>query len=152
MNASVAYAVSNTELEIERTFNAPLARVWAAWTDPDQLSQWFGPAGTEVEDVSLALEVDGEFSIRMRSPSGEQHHVCGRYLRIEPQACLEFTWYWTSTPERESRVRVEFRAAGGGSRVKIHHDRFADNPTTQSHAQGWLSSLEQLEAALQRNA
>ena len=28
---------------IERTFNAPLARVWQAWTDPELLATWYGP-------------------------------------------------------------------------------------------------------------
>ena len=31
------------ELELARTINAPRARVYAAWTDPTQLAQWFAP-------------------------------------------------------------------------------------------------------------
>ena len=37
-------SAENTSLEIKRFINAPPARVYAAWTDPAQLKEWFGPA------------------------------------------------------------------------------------------------------------
>ena len=33
------------ELEFVRTYHAPRQLVWEAWTDPDQLAQWWGPRG-----------------------------------------------------------------------------------------------------------
>ena len=32
-----------TSLEVTRFINAPRTRVYAAWTDPAQLKEWFGP-------------------------------------------------------------------------------------------------------------
>ncbi len=39
---------ATSELVIERTFDAPRELVWKAFTDPDQISQWFGPVGYSV--------------------------------------------------------------------------------------------------------
>ena len=39
----------NTELVIIRVFDAPRELVYRAFTDPDQISQWFGPVGWSVQ-------------------------------------------------------------------------------------------------------
>ena len=39
--------VASPSLTLKRRLNAPPAKVWAAWTDPEKIVHWFGPAQTE---------------------------------------------------------------------------------------------------------
>jgi len=51
----------NLSLEIKRLIKAPRDRVYAAWTDPAQLKQWFGPEDVQTRDLIANARVGGEF-------------------------------------------------------------------------------------------
>ena len=51
----------NLSLEIKRLIKAPRDRVYAAWTDPAQLKQWFGPENVQTRDLIANARVGGEF-------------------------------------------------------------------------------------------
>lgn len=57
---------------ISRTFNAPLDRVWKAWTEPEQMAQWWGPKGFKTDVKTLDLKPGGLFHYRMESPQGQE--------------------------------------------------------------------------------
>lgn len=75
---------------ISRTFNAPLARVWKAWTDPEQMAQWWGPKGFKADVKRLELKPGGLFHYRMESPQGQE--MWGRmvFREIVPNERLVF--------------------------------------------------------------
>ena len=52
---------SGTVFEMERVFNAPRDRVWKAWSDAGQLSQWWGPKGCSVEILRFEFRPGGFF-------------------------------------------------------------------------------------------
>src|SRR5688500_12498354 len=66
------------ELIIERVFNAPRELVWKAFTDPDQVAQWFGPVGYHVprESVTIDLQVGGRMKLTM-VPDSDKHPPAG---------------------------------------------------------------------------
>lgn len=76
--------------EISRTFNAPLARVWKAWTEPEQMAQWWGPKGFKATVKKLDLEPGGLFHYRLVSPQGQE--MWGRmvFREIVPKERLVF--------------------------------------------------------------
>ena len=55
------------ELDFERTYRAPLATVWQAWTDPDMLRQWWGPEKTFIPECRVDLRVGGELYLVMEA-------------------------------------------------------------------------------------
>lgn len=57
------------DLVITRTFAAPLARVWAAWTEPSRLAKWWGPSGFGMEVAKHELRPGGLFHYAMRPPN-----------------------------------------------------------------------------------
>ena len=101
-------------LTLKRRINAPPAKIFAAWTDPEKLAQWFGPADTVAGSASAELDVKvgGRFRVRFSTANGEQHEVGGIYRQVTPDQRLVFTWAWRSTPERESLVSVALRPDG----------------------------------------
>jgi uncharacterized protein YndB with AHSA1/START domain len=133
-------------LTIVRKFKAAPEKVWRALTQPEALKQWMAPS--EAFKVPLA-EVDpkvgGRYHIIMHAPDGEVHDVGGVYREIVPNRKLVYTWAWKSTPERESMVTFELRAAGGGTELTLRHEQFFDEEARNHHEQGWNGCLARLE-------
>ncbi len=133
-------------LTIVRKFKAAPEKVWRALTQPEALKQWMAPS--EAFKVPLAEadpKVGGRYHIIMHAPDGEVHDVGGVYREIVPNRKLVYTWAWKSTPERESMVTFELRAAGGGTELTLRHEQFFDEEARNHHEQGWNGCLARLE-------
>lgn len=139
---------TETSLTLVRRIKAPPAKVYAAWTRPELLGQWWGPHHTRVESAEIDLRVGGRFRTVLVEDTGERHEVSGVYSVVEPDRKLVFSWAWVSTPERESRVTVTFRPLGEGTEVTLVHDRFADEQARTNHRRGWTESFERLAGIL----
>ena len=133
-------------LSIVRKFNVEPAKVWRAWTQPEALTAWMAPSDAfSVRVLECDVRVGGRYRIVMRSPDGEDNDVSGVYREVATNRKLVFTWAWKSTPERESLVTVELRAAGDGTELTLRHEGFADTEARDKHNQGWNSCLGRLE-------
>lgn len=64
---------SDREIVTTRLINAPRARVWEAFTDPDQLSQWWGPNGFTTTTESMEFKVGGVWKYMMHGPDGTDY-------------------------------------------------------------------------------
>ena len=132
-------------LTLERHLDAPVARVFKAWTDGEALKRWFGPSDAVVVGIAeVDLKVGGRYRIVMQEPGGEAHRVGGVYREIVPNERLVFTWAWESTPERQSLVTVTLTPAGRGTDLKLTHAPFFDEAVRDRHVHGWTGSLERL--------
>ena len=56
---------------ISRVFNAPRERVWEAWTERNQLMQWFAPKGFTMPLAKMDFRRGGTFHYCLRSPDGK---------------------------------------------------------------------------------
>jgi uncharacterized protein YndB with AHSA1/START domain len=136
-------------LKIQRHYKASPERVWQAWTDPQALKAWFAPTPSfEVPLVEADLRVGGRYRIVMRAPDGELHDVRGVYREVQPPIRLVYTWAWVTTPERESLVTLQLRAALGGTELTLVHEQFFDEPARDRHHKGWNGCLDRLQAHL----
>lgn len=79
------------ELSLTRVIDAPPARLWRAWTEPDLLKIWFCPPPWRVSEADLDLRPGGRNRIVMNGPDGEVVANEGVYLEIVPQRKLVFT-------------------------------------------------------------
>lgn len=81
-----------TDLMLERVTDVPPALIWAAWTQPERLKQWFAPKPWTTTDCEIDLRVGGVFSTTMRSPEGQDFPGAkGCYLEIVEHQKLVFT-------------------------------------------------------------
>ena len=136
-------------LALVRKLDAPPAKVWRALTEPEMLKRWMAPDPSfKTPLAEIDLRVGGRYRIVMVSPDGEEHDVRGVYREIVPNKKLVHTWSWKSTPERESVVTMELRAAGGGTELKLTHEQFADEQARDKHQHGWTGCLAGLERFL----
>lgn len=79
------------ELSLTRIIDAPPAKLWRAWTEPDLLKSWFCPAPWRVSEADLDLRPGGRNRIIMNGPDGEVVANEGVYLEIVPERKLVFT-------------------------------------------------------------
>lgn len=92
MPLSPAYVMNpDTDLLLERVIDVPRERVWAAWTQPELLQQWFTPRPWTTPVCEIDLRPGGIFRTIMRSPEGEEGDNAACYLEVVEQQRLVWT-------------------------------------------------------------
>jgi uncharacterized protein YndB with AHSA1/START domain len=90
------------DVHVVREFDAPVDRVWAAWTTPDDLRAWWGPVGFECTHATADVRVGGRIFVTMKAPP--------EYGGFEQHS----TWNITALgPCRVIRYRFNFADADG---------------------------------------
>ena len=82
--------MKDLEVHTSRVINAPRERVFAAWTDPEQLARWWGPQGFTNTFHRFELQTDGLWDFTMHGPNGMDFNNTCVFKRIEPPGYLEF--------------------------------------------------------------
>jgi uncharacterized protein YndB with AHSA1/START domain len=135
---------------ITRIFDAPRDLVFQAWTDPDQVAQWYGPDGFETprETVTIDLRVGGRWELGMvQQKSGAVFPVSYEIIELDPPRLLVLK----SEPmpavgiHEPTVTRIELHDHGDKTRMSL-----SDGPYTDStHAEaGWNGALAKLDALL----
>lgn len=136
-------------VRIERTFDAPVQKVFAAWTSEEVLRRWWHAGHDwETSSAELDLRVGGTIRIAMRDPTADQDYGGGgEFTVIEPPRRLAFTWTWDDDPSNHQLVEVEFTPRGEQTTVVLTNSGIP--PQEQdSHRQGWQNSFDNLDLAL----
>ena len=138
--------VTKPSLTVKRRLNAPPAKVYAAWTDPEKIARWFAPANAKTGSVQADIDarIGGRFRISF-STDDEYYEVGGVYREVAPNQRLVFSWAWHSTPERESQVTVSLQPDGNGTLLALQHEQLFDQAARDGHERGWLGALDKLE-------
>lgn len=81
---------SAREIRITRVYDAPVAAVWDAWTDTEQVAQWWGPRGFTLTTHSKDLRTGGTWVYTMHGPDGKDWPNFTRYHVVEPMSRLVY--------------------------------------------------------------
>lgn len=135
-------------LELERTITAPPDRVWRALATPEGLASWWW---RHWDDVVVEADVRPGGAYRIAAP-GAGIVLEGRYLAVDAQHHLAFTWVWTDADgaTRDEAVDLALAEAGdGATRLTVRHSGpWATPAPAQDYRQGWEFTLGQLEDVL----
>jgi len=123
---------------IERTFNAPIAKVWRAITDVDQMRAWY------FDLKEFKPEVGFEFEFSVEHEGMTYHHLC-RVTEVVPQEKIAYTWRYKGEPG-DSLVTLELFAESDNTRVKLTHTGIETFPKTPAYARknfesGWTATI-----------
>ena len=118
-------------LKVTKTINAPRERVFAAWTQPELLHQWWGAHESFSAPIAeVDLKVGGKYRFGMLEPGKDAPYVSyGVYQEVVEPEKLVFT-------PAETLVTVEFIDKGGATEVVLTHERFPDEHMRDEHQQG----------------
>ncbi len=141
--------VADRELLITRLFDAPRDLVFAAWTDPDHLMAWWGPAEFPANSIKADVRPGGRWRHSLRSAEdGRELHHEGEFREIVPPERLVFTFAWDG--EEETLVTVIFADHDGKTLMTFHQAPFDTLANRDGHIEGWDSSFDRLVEHLAR--
>jgi uncharacterized protein YndB with AHSA1/START domain len=123
---------------IERTFNAPVARVWQALTDVDEMRIWY------FDLKQFKPEVGFEFGFVVEHEGMTYDHRC-RVTKVIPQKKIAYTWRYAGH-EGDSLVTFELFPDGDRTRLKLTHEGLETFPKTPAFARekfnkGWTEII-----------
>lgn len=136
-------------LTIKRRIKASPENVFAAWTDPEKIKEWWGPTGMKAFLAEVDPRPGGRFRVAMKGEDGEVHDVSGIYKEFVPNEKLVMSWAWITMPERESQLTIMLKADGNVTILTLLHEKFADEQARDDHNTGWSQALDRLEAHFQ---
>jgi len=131
-------------LVVRRRIHAAPEKLFAAWTKPEHLVQWWGPQGVACPAAEIDLRVGGAYRIANRFPDGTVVWIAGVFELIEPPHRLMYTWKLESQMGFAERVTVCFERLDASTEVVVTHERIADEAARTSHERGWAGCLDSL--------
>ena len=137
-----------TSLEIKRFINALRDCVYAAWTDPAQLKEWFGPENVRTRNFTADARVGGKYRWDLINEEGEDMTISGEYRELVPGKKIVFTWKWDDDEawkNTSSVVTVELSDCDGGTELRLIHEKLPSEESRDRHNEGWNSVVDQLE-------
>jgi len=137
-----------TELSLRRVIRAPREKVFAAWTDPEQLVQWWGPGPVSCPEAHIDLRVGGAYRIANREVDGSITWISGTFERVREPEELVYTWNVSIVPGEPTLVSVLFLPHSRGTELVLTHERFAAEAVRDMHVQGWNGCIDKLETML----
>ncbi len=149
-------------VEVTKEFDAPLERVWQAWSDAELIKQWWGPENYTAPSAKTDFRIEGKYLFAMKDPEGKVTWSTGTYTEILPyklivctdqfsdengkpitpeQAGMEEEWEDISTLvfsvkfEKIDDNRTKIQLVHEGIPASIHDDCVS----------GWSSSLDKMK-------
>ncbi|MGH7983976.1 MAG: SRPBCC family protein [Candidatus Udaeobacter sp.] len=134
---------------VERTLNAPVALVWKALTDVDQMREWY------FDLKEFKPEVGFEFEFVVEHEGNRYHHLC-RVTEVIPEKKIAYTWRYKGEPG-DSLVTFELSPKGTQTQLKLTHAGIETFPKTPAYARnnfeaGWTAIIGELEQFMERKA
>jgi uncharacterized protein YndB with AHSA1/START domain len=134
------------KLQIRRVIKARRSRVFASWTTPELMQQWFAPSGMRIASASADLCVGGVYRIEMKGVDDAEYVATGTYQKIVPNELLSFTWGKGCNPQgKETLVTITFRDVEDGTELILIHEGFDSADAVARHQRGWIGCLDKLE-------
>jgi uncharacterized protein YndB with AHSA1/START domain len=140
-------------VEIKRFIKAPRDRVYAAWTDPAQMRQWFGPENVQTRELVADARVGGTFRWDLINSDGEKMTMRGEFRELKSNERVVFSWQWEDDEDWENHisiVTVELDDADGGTELRLTHEHLPNEESRDGHTRGWNSALDKLEKFFSR--
>jgi uncharacterized protein YndB with AHSA1/START domain len=123
---------------LEHAYSAPPELVWAHFTRPELMEQWFCPNPALEVSCTLDVRPGGAWRCQMG-----HYSVSGAYTEVEPSSRLAFTWDWAHEDDPVTTVTVTLTAEGAGTRLRLT-DSKTEPEVSEGHKEGWTITLQRL--------
>ncbi len=152
--------VANKKITVIREFDAPVEKVWRAWTERDLLDQWWAPKPWKANTISINFKPGGRWLYYMEGPDGTRHYCKVDYESITPNKSFSGLDAFcdeqgnTSTEFPQMHWKVGFSKSGDGTRadIEINFAAEADLKTIveMGFKEGFAAAHENLDALLSK--
>jgi uncharacterized protein YndB with AHSA1/START domain len=149
------------DLVVTRGFDAPVERLWQAWTASEDVKEWWGPQGFTAPIANMDVREGGCSRVCMRSPDGVAFYNTWTYQRVEPGQRLEYLVAFCNDkgepvepaslglpPDLAKEVPhvVVFEADGKGTRVTVTEQGYTSEQTLEMSRMGLEQCLDKMAA------
>ncbi len=108
------------EIVTERIFDAPRERVYAAYTDPELIVQWWGLRSTTTIVDRIDVRPGGDWRFIERNSDGSETAFRGTYREVTPPERLVHTFEWEGMPGHVLVETVTFEDLGERTKLITH--------------------------------
>jgi uncharacterized protein YndB with AHSA1/START domain len=155
MTTASATLPMTREVTLTRIIDAPRALVWAAWTEPKHMAQWWGPHQFTNPVCEMDVRPGGKMLIHMKAPDGTVYPMPAIFTEVVKPERLRFTAYaegLDGTKYLESDTIVTFEEQGARTKLTVKASAKGFHPAAPQMLAGmdagWSQSLEKLETLL----
>jgi len=136
--------MTDLTVNLNKTINAPIVKVFDAWLDPEMLAQFILPAlGMSQPEVENDPREGGRFTIIMHVGNDKIPHT-GSYLTVDRPRRLVFSWESPYSTD-DSRVTLDFKVIDANTtNVELTHVKFLNEEARSDHEGGWGNILDKL--------
>lgn len=127
--------MANERITVEATVASPIDKVWRAYTNPGDVTQWnFASDDWHCPRASADLRVGGAFSSRMEAKDGSMgFDFEGTYTKILPKRLIEYAF-------GERVAQVEFNSVPMGVQARVTFD-IEPTHSIEQQRDGWQAIL-----------
>ena len=148
--------VSDREIELKRTFNAPQDLVWRAWTEPELIAKWWGPQGFSTEVKQMDVRPGGVWHYCMRSEEWGDAWGRADYQEVEPQTRIVYVDAFSNEEgdaiPPQATVTLTYEPDGDRtlvtSRTRYEQAEDLQQVLEMGMEQGFAETLDNLDALL----
>ena len=148
---NVASETEEKVLSITRVFDAPRHLVFEAWTNEENLKQWFAPPDFNILKLEGEYREGGTWLSRMQSSNYGTVQMSGTYQEIIPDEKLVFTHSWDEEfggTGHETIITVTFTDQGEKTLMNFHQAFFKSKEIRDDHNDGWTQFFDHLDEYL----
>ncbi|HET6161583.1 MAG TPA: SRPBCC domain-containing protein [Dongiaceae bacterium] len=134
------------ELVITRTFDAPRALVFRAWSAPEHMARWLGANKFTTLSYKMDFRPGGAYRACVTGMDGKQYWMRGIYREIVEPERLVFTFSWEMEGERgrENVITITFGELGEKTKMTFRQAFFETVENRDAHLKGWGECLDRL--------
>ena len=147
---------SERVIHVEREFDAPRDEVYAAYTDPQLIPEWWGPRGTTTSVDQMDVKAGGSWRFVVRNSDGSETGFRGTYREVTPPQRVVQTFEWEGMPGHVSVETAEFEDLGERTKVTtttlFHTNEERDGMIGSGMEGGLNESYARLDELLARRA
>ena len=143
---------SDREIVTERVFDAPRERVFAAFSDPELIPQWWGPRAAPTIVDQMDARPGGAWRFVCRNADGSEDGFRGTYREVTPPERIVETFEWEGMPGHVIVETATFEELGGCTKVTtvslFHTPEERDGMLAAGMERGLTESYERLDELL----
>lgn len=132
------------KLEVTRTVNAPIEKVFKAFIDPEEMKQWYVHRGLTIPEAETEVKIGGKYTVTMVEPNNEVHTAIGKFKEIDEPHKLVYSWNWKEYKmDVDSEITVLFeKIEDSKTKITLIHDFLPSEQSVKDHSEGWTMIMD----------
>lgn len=140
--------IDGPTVTIERTFKAPVEKVWAMWTTREGLEKWYWPAPMIAKVVHLDVRVGGTFEIAAVNFAATSRGFYTEVLVNQRLGMIAIVDFIPGVDVYDRSDTVELHPVDTGTRMVFTCTQMHSPQWMDLALRGWTGAFEKLAAAL----